>query len=468
MASEPIAAPKRDVGLCLSGGGYRAAVFHLGSLIRLNEAGLLPRLRTVSSVSGGSIIAGLLGLRWTRLQIGPDGRAGNLGEVIIEPVLEFTGRGLDVAAVLTSAFVPGLISRRVEKRYRACSARPRGRPARPHRSGFRDHRHQPEHRRAVRFSRRGVGDFRRGRRQHDRVLPGADVPLSLAVAASSASRRSCRRASSTPQSTPLSRRPRTVYLTDGGISTIWVWSRWTTESHRIVLSSDGGATCKRSPGCQLVFWAGRARADGRRPPGGANCVDGSWSVGEPDQQPPRGGGRSKPASAEYVVGGRGTLRAARARSNGSEWGEGLAEHAGRPPTAAAARTRRDASPGDSRSTLINTRIIDGCVNASGRSRDPPSLIREWSASGIRFRISSSRCIAAINWACLTRKARDRRGFVQMIDTHGDLIQGIGDRGRVVDITPEAHAPFYSNTRSISSQISILIRGSSRHAAVEER
>ena len=40
----------------------------------------------------------------------------------------------------------------------------------------------------------------------------------------------------------------------------------------------------------------------------------------------------------------------------------------RSPNAAAARTRRDASPGDSRSTLINTRIIDGCVNASGRSR----------------------------------------------------------------------------------------------------
>ena len=75
MTSDPAAAPKRDVGLCLSGGGYRAAVFHLGSLIRLNEAGLLPRLRTVSSVSGGSIIAAFLGLRWDPLQFGPDGRA---------------------------------------------------------------------------------------------------------------------------------------------------------------------------------------------------------------------------------------------------------------------------------------------------------------------------------------------------------------------------------------------------------
>jgi len=29
------------LGLCLSGGGYRAALFHLGGLRRLNELGLL-------------------------------------------------------------------------------------------------------------------------------------------------------------------------------------------------------------------------------------------------------------------------------------------------------------------------------------------------------------------------------------------------------------------------------------------
>ena len=40
--------------------------------------------------------------------------------------------------------------------------------------------------------------------------------------------------------------------------------------------------------------------------------------------------------------------------------------------------RRDASPGDSRSTLINTRIIEVWVSASGRSRDSASLIKEWS------------------------------------------------------------------------------------------
>ena len=45
------------VALCLSGGGYRAMLFHLGAIWRLNELGRLPTLDRVSSVSGGSITA---------------------------------------------------------------------------------------------------------------------------------------------------------------------------------------------------------------------------------------------------------------------------------------------------------------------------------------------------------------------------------------------------------------------------
>jgi NTE family protein len=101
----------RDVGLSLSGGGYRAAMFHLGSLLRLSEAGLLPRLRTVSSVSGGSIVAGFLGMRWGELIFNDDGVATNFSQIIIDPMLGFTGKGLDVAAVLRSGFIPGLVSR---------------------------------------------------------------------------------------------------------------------------------------------------------------------------------------------------------------------------------------------------------------------------------------------------------------------------------------------------------------------
>jgi len=52
-----------SVGLSLSGGGFRATLFHLGAVRRLNEFGILPRLTTVSSVSGGSILNGFLASR---------------------------------------------------------------------------------------------------------------------------------------------------------------------------------------------------------------------------------------------------------------------------------------------------------------------------------------------------------------------------------------------------------------------
>src|SRR5918999_3040531 len=48
---------RQGIGLCLSGGGFRATLFHLGALRRLNELGVLHRVRTISSVSGGSLMA---------------------------------------------------------------------------------------------------------------------------------------------------------------------------------------------------------------------------------------------------------------------------------------------------------------------------------------------------------------------------------------------------------------------------
>ena len=60
---------REGIGLCLSGGGFRATLFHLGALRRLNEAGVLARadFRTVASVSGGSIAAAGLAAAWARL-----------------------------------------------------------------------------------------------------------------------------------------------------------------------------------------------------------------------------------------------------------------------------------------------------------------------------------------------------------------------------------------------------------------
>jgi NTE family protein len=65
---DPIARPQPGMALCLSGGGFRAMLFHLGTLWRLNEVGLMKGLARVSSVSGGSITAAQLGLVWKRLQ----------------------------------------------------------------------------------------------------------------------------------------------------------------------------------------------------------------------------------------------------------------------------------------------------------------------------------------------------------------------------------------------------------------
>ncbi len=46
-------------GLALSGGGFRAALFHIGVLARLAELDLLRRIKVLSTVSGGSIIGTL-------------------------------------------------------------------------------------------------------------------------------------------------------------------------------------------------------------------------------------------------------------------------------------------------------------------------------------------------------------------------------------------------------------------------
>jgi len=54
--------------LCLSGGGFRATLFHIGALRRLNELGILKAMNIITSVSGGSITNAILALAWPQLQ----------------------------------------------------------------------------------------------------------------------------------------------------------------------------------------------------------------------------------------------------------------------------------------------------------------------------------------------------------------------------------------------------------------
>src|SRR5258708_5029988 len=53
-------------GLALSGGGFRATLYHLGLVRFLRDAGLLANVSHITAVSGGSIIAAHLGLNWGR------------------------------------------------------------------------------------------------------------------------------------------------------------------------------------------------------------------------------------------------------------------------------------------------------------------------------------------------------------------------------------------------------------------
>ncbi len=104
--------------LCLSGGGYRAMLFHAGALKRLNELAYLPRLDRVSSVSGGSIAAGVLGVRWSRLGFGSKGVAGNFDDEILAPLRGLAGHTIDMPSVLSGIFGPRSIGEQVTRAYR--------------------------------------------------------------------------------------------------------------------------------------------------------------------------------------------------------------------------------------------------------------------------------------------------------------------------------------------------------------
>lgn len=54
------AGTRKGLALALSGGGFRATLFHLGALRRLNELGVLTAVDMITSVSGGSIMAACL------------------------------------------------------------------------------------------------------------------------------------------------------------------------------------------------------------------------------------------------------------------------------------------------------------------------------------------------------------------------------------------------------------------------
>jgi NTE family protein len=236
--------PEPGIGLCLSGGGYRAMLFHVGALWRLYECGLLKRTQRVSSVSGGSITAGLLGLKWSRLPDDPTtGRSAFVQEVV-EPIRGLAGHTLDRSAIVIGGILPGTsIADRVVAAYQE------------HLFGAATLQDLPDEPRFVinatnvqtgalwRFSKVYMADYQVGVVEHPRVL------LAVAVAASSAFppvlsplRLELEPSAFKPGSGDgLQKRPYTeeAVLTDGGVydnlglETVW-------KNYDTVLVSDAG------------------------------------------------------------------------------------------------------------------------------------------------------------------------------------------------------------------------------------
>src|SRR3954454_2757612 len=85
------------IGLALSGGGFRASLYHLGLVRFLRDSGVLPRVTHITSVSGGSVLAAHLALNWDRYN-------GSAGE-------------FEAAAAEVLAFIRMDVRNRIVRRY---------------------------------------------------------------------------------------------------------------------------------------------------------------------------------------------------------------------------------------------------------------------------------------------------------------------------------------------------------------
>lgn len=110
----PGEADRGEKALWLAGGGYRAALFHLGALTRLNELGFLAQTGTVGAVSGGSIVAALLA---TRVAWPLDGGYREWPERVAEPMRAIARRNARARAFLRKPFPGAGGEAALEERY---------------------------------------------------------------------------------------------------------------------------------------------------------------------------------------------------------------------------------------------------------------------------------------------------------------------------------------------------------------
>ncbi|HVM96790.1 MAG TPA: patatin-like phospholipase family protein [Candidatus Acidoferrales bacterium] len=269
--------PERSMALCLSGGGYRAMLFHLGALWRLQELGFLNATATatrasdlgplarISSVSGGSLTAGLLALNWSQCKTddpSPATRVAAFVDAMVRPIramahVNVAGYNFAAAFKLIVAIVlPGSVNNYVTRQYRnhlygeAKLADIVGEPR------FVINASNLQSGALWRFTKRYMWDWRVGKVADTRL-----VELAQAVSASSAfppplspAKLRFREADYTPgsggrgaydlQRPPFTTRP---MLTDGGVyDNLGLETAW--KNHRTILVSDAGRAIPADPG----------------------------------------------------------------------------------------------------------------------------------------------------------------------------------------------------------------------------
>jgi NTE family protein len=167
------------IALALSGGGFRATLFHIGTLIRLNELGYLAKLDRISAVSGGSITAGMLACRWQTLKAGGF-TAADIERLVTQPLRRFCSRNIDARAIAEGSISPwSTINDVLTREYDELFERTRL-PALPDQPRTIFNTTNLQTGRDLRISKKYMADYRVGQ------IENPDLSVGKAVAASSA------------------------------------------------------------------------------------------------------------------------------------------------------------------------------------------------------------------------------------------------------------------------------------------
>jgi len=240
--TQPERGPEAGTALCLSGGGFRAMLFHVGCLWRLNQAGLLQQIDRISSVSGGSITAAVLGMNWAGMGFDANGVGQKFEDLLVKPVRTLASHTIDFGSILGGIFT-GSIAHKVADAYRKYLFGNKTLQDLPDKPRFVLNSTNVQSKVLWRFSKPYMRDYRVGEVKN----PG--VELAVAVGASSAFppvlspvELDLKDSDFTPNSgMDLQRPPFTtqVVLTDGGVyDNLGLETAW--KRYKTILVSDAG------------------------------------------------------------------------------------------------------------------------------------------------------------------------------------------------------------------------------------